>query len=555
MAWQSVAERNTRALRASVAIFAAVAGLAVTGAGAGAVAAAASTLQVSAASSTALISPSDPNLQLEGRWDRSAAADTTVNSGSRLFLGFTGTQISVLLDTSSITNPAQFYARIDGKQPVRYVADQPRIELTPQPLGNGPHTLEIDVKDVDERANRWVPPLQSGFIVTGFSLAAGARTLPTATPSGPGMLFLGDSITQGVRAVGPQIGPVGSDATKDYAWLVGQAFQANFQQVGFGAQGITHGGNGGVPAATESLPDNFRGSPADPSFAPQAVIVNQGTNDGGASSQVFEPAYQGFLAEIRARWPQAWVFAMRPFNGAHAADIQAAAGAMQDPRVVYVDTAGWLGPDDYTDGLHPTVAGHLNAARKLQAVVAAHTGWAGKPIAAPMTELSAAGSAPGFESGSQSGWVPGQNVTGLAVSSATPANGAAPFDGQYALDTTSATAPLDQWRTVNLAPGGQFRLPPSARDLFAYVSIPSNTSGFYDVKITMIRSGRAITRTVYGIPNLGGSLPWDRVHLNLGPGGAPITRISLSVRGEGTSTPGQLSFQVDDIGWSDRTDG
>jgi hypothetical protein len=50
--------------------------------------------------------------------------------------------------------------------------------VTPRPLpGERAHTLEIDVKDVDERANRWVPPLQSGLILTGFRLDNGARTL------------------------------------------------------------------------------------------------------------------------------------------------------------------------------------------------------------------------------------------------------------------------------------------------------------------------------------------------------------------------------------------
>lgn len=80
------------------------------------------------------------------------------------------------------------------------------------------------------------------------------------------MLFLGDWITQGVRAMGPQIGPDGADATTDYAWLVGNAFHSDFQQVGFGAQGITHGGNGNVPAAAASLLFNYQGSPIDPSF-------------------------------------------------------------------------------------------------------------------------------------------------------------------------------------------------------------------------------------------------------------------------------------------------
>src|SRR5437763_1484622 len=63
---------------------------------------------------TVTVSPADPRLQLLGRWNRDAGADTTVNSGSRLLLRFTGSSVTALFDTSAITNPPQFYARIDS---------------------------------------------------------------------------------------------------------------------------------------------------------------------------------------------------------------------------------------------------------------------------------------------------------------------------------------------------------------------------------------------------------------------------------------------------------
>jgi hypothetical protein len=38
-------------------------------------------------------------------------------------------------------------------------------------------------------------------------------------------------------------------------------------------------------------------------------------------------------------------------------------------------------------------------------------------------------------------------------------------------------------------------------------------------------------------------------------GDAPVTGISVSVRAEGTSAAGRLSFQVDDVGWTGVRDG
>lgn len=510
----------------------------------------------SAHAAAGLVSPADPNIQLQGRWDRGGTADTTVNSGSRLFLRFTGTNIAAVFDITSITNPPQFYARIDFGPSKRFVVDRPTIDLA-RGLSPGAHLLELDVKDVDERANRWIPPLQSGLILTGFQLSAGGQTLlPPGLPLRR-MLFLGDSITQGVRAVGPQIGPDGADATKDYAWLVGQALHTNFQQVGFGAQGITHGGGGNVPAAAVSLPLNYQGSPIDPSFVPEAVVVNQGTNDAGASSAVFRPAYQSFLQEIRSRWPDAWIFAMRPFNGTHAEDIAAAVTAMHDPRAAYLDTTGWLAQDEFTDGLHPTVAGHLDVARRLVPIVASRLRWSYTRTPEPQTHLLAAGSAPGFESGNALGWQPKSYVTAITVSSATPPNGAAPYDGTYALYTSSTVAPLNEWRTIKFVATRPLRLRGTAQDLFAYVSIPSGTTSFYDARLKITGSGGTLRHTTYNIPNLTGFLPWDRIHVNL-KGWDPnstISAITISVRGEGSSTGQALPFQVDDIGYTNQTDG
>ncbi len=90
--------------------------------------------------------------------------------------------------------------------------DRDRLVLTPRTLPPGRiHTVEIAVKDVDERANRWNPPLQSGLQLTGFRLDRGARTLPAPNPGNRRIEFLGDSITQGVWALGPEIGVIGSD--------------------------------------------------------------------------------------------------------------------------------------------------------------------------------------------------------------------------------------------------------------------------------------------------------------------------------------------------------
>jgi lysophospholipase L1-like esterase len=47
-----------------------------------------------------------------------------------------------------------------------------------------------------------------------------------------------------------------------------------------------------------------------------------------------------------------------------------ARNAAGDSKVHYINTNGWLTAADYTDGLHPSVSGHIKAARLLQPILA-----------------------------------------------------------------------------------------------------------------------------------------------------------------------------------------
>lgn len=322
-----------------------------------------------------VIEPDNPDIRYIGHWDKTrlAEAAVTVNSGSQITSSFTGHSLHGLFATAGITNPAQVYVSVDGQRPVLFTLTSQVENFAPVKLDGDRHKVELVVKDVDERANRWAPPLASAVIFKGFVLDPGAKMLPIPPPPKLKMEFYGDSITQGVRALSMAIGPDGSDATKDYAFLTGTAFGALFNQIGFGRQGIIRTGNGDVPPAPQSFGWNFQGSRADPSFAPEVVTVNQGTNDQAYPSAQFRPAYRDYIVEIRKAYPKATILCMRPFGGFHEEDIRAAVKSLADPRIIYVDTTGWLSSSDYTDGIHPNVGGHIKAVAKLIAFIEAHT--------------------------------------------------------------------------------------------------------------------------------------------------------------------------------------
>ena len=331
---------------------------------------------------TGLIDPSNRLLRYEGRWEVDAGRATTVNSGSRISLRFTGRELVAWFDLAGITKPSQLYTYIDGHKSQPIVVERSEIDLTPDGLAAGEHTLVIAVKDVDERENRWNPPFRSALQFDGLELpdgtALGDRPMP---PRELRFTFLGDSITQGVNSLCPMTGADCSDGTADYAWRVADAFDAQLEQVGFGGQGLINAGSGRVPPALDTLDLNFGSSPASP-FDADVVVINQLTNDvmTGEHEAAVRDAYARYLRIVRRRYPEAMIIALEPFGYQGAVTlyasqaIQDAVAQVGDPRVTYVSTRGWLGPADFTDGLHPSDEGHEIATARLVEAIRANTG-------------------------------------------------------------------------------------------------------------------------------------------------------------------------------------
>jgi hypothetical protein len=150
--------------------------------------------------------------------------------------------------------------------------------------------------------------------------------------------------------------------------------------VAFGATGLTRGGSGGVPALPASYNQLWAGQPRDfattiPSAHPQApdlVIYNEGTNDGGDITALFTDVVASvFAATAPAATKQ---LLLLPFDGAHATEIQnvvqhfAGGGGNTTGRIFYGDTTGFY---DGADGLHPFGYSHVgNIAPRVAALAA-----------------------------------------------------------------------------------------------------------------------------------------------------------------------------------------
>jgi lysophospholipase L1-like esterase len=305
-----------------------------------------------------VVAPADPRIVLEGQWGLQPGLATTVNSGSRITFTFNGGRVQVLFDTDGLTVPPHLWITVDDGEPRLHVVEQPVIELAAEP---GQHRVEIVVKDVNEFVNRWNPPFDCAVAFAGLVLDSSTRLRLSGRPNGSRLEFYGDSITQGVRALSAEPESAGADGTKSFAYLTARALGATAHQVGFGRQGIARPGNGEVPPGLDSFGWNFAGSPAGRVEDPQVVVLNLGVNDETLSVE----QYGDYLSRVRSAYPTSKVVALSPFSGKHAATIEAAVKAADDEAIWYVDTEGWITPDDCTDGLHPSTEGHAKIAAHL----------------------------------------------------------------------------------------------------------------------------------------------------------------------------------------------
>lgn len=321
--------------------------------------------------------PADANISFVGRWDKSnGALYKSYWVGAYLTTKFTGRTLKLNLNGPAMT----FIANIDGKQTTHWVpAGASQTDLTPTALGSsGTHTLQI-INKYNEG--------EFGFV--GLQLEAGATTLPA--DARPLVEFVGDSITAGHGTT--------DWAATDYAWQTGERLGVQHTQIAF--SGITladyhyYAGNP-VPGmesayfktmaisrcASVECPNNPPWNFAN--YTARAVVVNLGTNDQNLGSNSTTPAefqrkYTDFLANIRAKYPNADIFALRTFNGYYKDETVAAVKARLaagDSKVHYIETEGWLqpGPPDFNDGFHPSDSGHIKVTNRLLPLLLPYVG-------------------------------------------------------------------------------------------------------------------------------------------------------------------------------------
>ncbi len=220
-----------------------------------------------------------------------------------------------------------------------------------------PHIIRLVVSGIRETDPLWMEG--AGLHFGGLVVDSGGIVEPAPAPNRY-VLFLGDSITAGINALGRGSVPAVNAAETAYPRVASDRLRLDCYPLGFGAIGITRGGNGGVPPASGVLDHSMHACPVGETPPPVAVVVNLGTNDRSADARSFADGYHAYLRLVRGRYPSVPVLCMRPFVGCFAHEIAAAA---EEVGGIYVDTTDWN--VQTSDGVHPGPSGHETAGRRL----------------------------------------------------------------------------------------------------------------------------------------------------------------------------------------------
>jgi lysophospholipase L1-like esterase len=301
-------------------------------------------------------SPLDPSLRFIGRWDLSNKENPiSYWGGAYIKTKFFGSMVK--MRTGHGTN---FFVKIDEHPWESFLNTRDTINLTPQPLDLGWHTLTVaQGKDYDYT-----------FDFRGFDFDKKGKTkAPELSPVF--VEYIGDSITTGYTDAQANV--------SDYAWIASEILGTEHAQIAYPGINLASGygklkGNGMdvqyMKSRSLKFPDAAKW--AFKKYTPQIVTINLGTNDNNnkVPDSVFTRSYITLIKNIRAKFPTTKIFAMRTFLGIKQQATMAAVDQLNksgDEQVYFLDTTGWIIPNsnDYNDSAHPSVSGQQKAGQML----------------------------------------------------------------------------------------------------------------------------------------------------------------------------------------------
>lgn len=331
---------------------------------------------------------SAPAVRFIGRFDLTNPSQPTAEwSASAIEARFSGSSVSVRLGGTG----NYFAVVLDGAvQPVLKTSGAPRYSIA-SGLGAGAH--QVLVLRRDEAFDQ-----PSQFL--GFDFGPGGQLLPPPAAAPHRIEVIGDSISAGFgnecANAQEQFSPATENEYIAYGPLTARSLNADIHVVAWSGKGMYRNLDGTtaetMPILWQRTIPTDKTSRWDPSrWVPDAVVINLGTNDYGASgvdpSTEYQATYLQFVSQLRSAYPGAMLFcAVGPMLGGtryasvktvigNVIAMRASAGDMR-LRLVEFPTQN-CGANGSMCGCagHPNAAEHAAMATTLEAAMRTALGW------------------------------------------------------------------------------------------------------------------------------------------------------------------------------------
>ena len=292
-----------------------------------------------------------------GRWYKQTLYDyrhmVTTNSGSMLYFMVKDAPTMEVNFTLITGNEVPYYAySIDGGTPVRRSITEPTVKLP----DTGRHTVRIITEGVHEHVGKWSEG--KGYAFKNIGLPEGGEILGIK-PKEKIVFFYGDSITEGINAIGASGYGDSHSATNAYPWYCSEKLGVTLYNIGYGATGLINTGSFNTMLMAMERMTSKKLVSMD--VLPDVIVINHGHNDQYYGETQMKAALQRTISRLQKKYPGVPIVYMTPFNQAHATLIAEYMSTVENSYVV--PTRGWN--ISMTEGVHPNPAGAKKAGEKL----------------------------------------------------------------------------------------------------------------------------------------------------------------------------------------------
>lgn len=261
-----------------------------------------------------------------------------------------------------ITTPKKtpyFAYSIDGSEFVRQ-----KITNTSVPIADaGEHWVWIVIDGMGENdpvsGGKWY-----GTVGVYFAGVSTDGTVHGADASNRQIMFVGDSIVEGINVLGEGANADTNSAINGFAFNTARLLNAIPLLCGYGGTAVL--GNSSFHKPIEAIDCNLYGIPVNEQH-PDIVCIEHGYNDGTLVSNGtytaddFKAGYNALLDRIKVKYPGVQIVCVIPFKQSLRQEIIECVSRRQYCHVV--ETANW--DITYTDSAHPDKPGSIIASEKL----------------------------------------------------------------------------------------------------------------------------------------------------------------------------------------------